>query len=73
MYTCTSPDGQTCNQIDHILLDRRWLSSVLDVRSFRLAVFETDLYLVIPNDRERLTVNQQATQKFDRKDLILES
>jgi len=34
-YTLTSPDSKTHNQIDHILIDRRWQSSVLDVRSFR--------------------------------------
>ena len=30
-YTRTSPDGKTHNQIDHVLIDRRWHSSVLDV------------------------------------------
>ena len=30
-YTSTSPDGKTDNQIDHVLIDRRWNSGVLDV------------------------------------------
>jgi len=31
-YTWTPPDGKIHNQIDHILIDRRWHSSILDVR-----------------------------------------
>jgi len=30
-YNWTSPDGNTHYQIDHILIDRRWQSSVLGV------------------------------------------
>jgi hypothetical protein len=30
-YTWTSPDRKTHNQIDHVLIDRRWHSSILDV------------------------------------------
>ena len=30
-YTRTSSDGKTQNQIDHILIDRRWHLSILDV------------------------------------------
>jgi endonuclease/exonuclease/phosphatase family metal-dependent hydrolase len=30
-YTWTSPDGKTQTQIDYVLIDRRWHSSILDV------------------------------------------
>jgi hypothetical protein len=30
-YTWTSPDGNTYNQIDHVLIHRRWHLNVLDV------------------------------------------
>jgi hypothetical protein len=30
-YTWTSPEGNTHNQIDHVLTDRRWQSNILDV------------------------------------------
>jgi len=34
-YTWTSSDGKTHEQIDHTLIDSRWHSGILDVRSFR--------------------------------------
>jgi len=64
-YTWTSPDGKTHNQIDHILIDRRWNSSVRDVQSFRGADCDIDLYLVVAKFRERLAVSKQAAQNFD--------
>jgi hypothetical protein len=36
-FIWTSPDGRTHNKIDHIVIDRRRHSSILDVRSFRAA------------------------------------
>jgi hypothetical protein len=57
--------GKPHNQMDDILIDWRWYSSFLDVRSFRGAVCDTDNYLVFAKFRERLAVNKQATQNFN--------
>jgi len=59
-YTWTSPDGKTHKQIDHILIDRRWHPSVLDVRRFRVANCDTDHYLLVAKVREILAVSKQA-------------
>jgi len=59
-YTWVSPDGRIHNQIDHILIDRRRHSSILDVRSFRGADCDTDHYLVVENLVERLAVNKKS-------------
>jgi len=66
-YTWTSSNGKTHNQIDHVLIDRRWHSSVLDVRSFRGDDCDTDHYLVIAKVTERLAVGKHAAQRFDRQ------
>jgi hypothetical protein len=41
-YTWTSPDSVTKNQIGHVLTEKRRHSNILDVRSFRGAVCDTD-------------------------------
>jgi hypothetical protein len=70
-YTWTSPDGNTHNQIEHVLIDRRWHSIILDVRSFRVADCDTDHYLVVAKVRERLPVIRKAAQKFNAERLNL--
>jgi endonuclease/exonuclease/phosphatase family metal-dependent hydrolase len=72
-YTWTSPAGKTHNQINYVLIDRRWHSSVLDVRSFRGADCGTDHYLVVAEVRERLAVSKQAAQKFDEEKFNIKS
>jgi len=64
-YTWTSPERRTHNKIDHILIDRRWHSSVLGVRSFMGSDCDTDHCLVVAKFRESLAVSKQAAQKFD--------
>jgi hypothetical protein len=59
-YTWTAPEGNTHNQIDHILIDRRRHSSILDVRSFRGADCDTTHYLIVAKVRERLAVSKRA-------------
>ena len=54
----TSPDGTTHNQIDHVLIDMRWHSSVLDVQSFKGADCDTDHYLMTAKVRKRLAVGK---------------
>jgi hypothetical protein len=73
-HTWTTPDGNTHNQIDHILIDRRRHSSVLDVLSFRAADCDTDHYLVMAKIRERIGVNKQVShtlhmERFNLKKL----
>jgi hypothetical protein len=64
-YTWTSPEGNTYNQTDHILIDRTRHSNILDVRSFRGSDCDTDHYLVVAKVRETLAVSKQAAQKMD--------
>jgi len=58
IYTWTSPDEKTRNQIDHMLRDRRWHSYMLDVRPFMRADCDTDQYLAVAKVREILAVNK---------------
>jgi hypothetical protein len=58
-HTLTSPDGVAHNQIDHVLIDSRRHSNVLDC--------DTDHYLVVAKLRERISVSKQARQNSDLK------
>jgi hypothetical protein len=64
-HTWTSPEGNTDNQIEHVLIDRRRHSSILDVLYFRGADCDTDRYLGVAKVRERLAVSKRAAQKID--------
>jgi hypothetical protein len=53
------------NQIDHILIDKRQHSSILDVRSLGGDDCDTDHYLVAAKIKERLAVSKQPVNKMD--------
>jgi hypothetical protein len=66
-YTWTSPVGNKHNQIDHVLIHRRWHSRTLDVRTFRGADCDTDHYLVVAKVRGRLAVSKRAAHSIDKE------
>ena len=65
--TWTSPDDKTTNQIDHILVNRKYRSSVMDTRAMRGANVGSDHYLVVAKMRVKLKANKKIvkTQRFD--------
>lgn len=63
--TWGSPDGETLNQIDHVLIQTRYRSTIHDLRSHRGADYDTDHYLVIAKLRSRL--KSQARLKQDKR------
>ena len=62
--TWTSPDKQTFNQIDHILVDRRHSASINDVRSLRGAEIGSDHYLVRAKVRVKIN-NLKLTKRSE--------
>jgi hypothetical protein len=65
--TWRSPNGQTFNQIDHLLIDARHVSNVMDVRTFRGANIHSDHYLLISKIRRRISNARKTYGSYARK------
>ncbi|XP_055390543.1 craniofacial development protein 2-like [Condylostylus longicornis] len=67
--TWLAPDGRTTNQIDHILIDTRHCSSVLDVRTYRGGNIDSDHFLVAARFRAQICnvrkLHTATTRKFN--------
>ncbi|GFY23699.1 craniofacial development protein 2 [Trichonephila clavipes] len=67
--TCRSPDRSTCNQIDHLLVDSRHKSDVLDARTYHGANLDSHHFLVMSRVRARISNFQKSRgkclEKFD--------
>ena len=65
--TWLSPDQRTRNQIDHVVIDGRHASSVMDVRAIRGANIDSDHYLVAAKVRTRLCAAKNIRSATQRK------
>ena len=54
-HTWRQPNGETCSQIDHVLVDGRHFSDVIDVRTFQEPHMDYDHYVVVTKIRPRLS------------------
>ena len=60
--TWKSPDQNTQNQIDHVLIDRRFFSDIINVRTLRSANVDSDHYLVEVRIRSKLSTVHMTKQ-----------
>ena len=64
LYTWTSPDGNTRNQIDYISIAHRWKTSLMNCRTYPGADCDTDHQLLVATLKVRLAKRQKDSTAF---------
>ena len=67
--TWVSPDGSTINQIDHILVNKKFRSAIQDVRSMRGADCNSDHFLVRTRMKIRLCTKVKKARRMRQFDV----
>ena len=65
--TCKAPGEDICNQIDHVLINKRRASMITDVRTLRGPNCDADHYLVRTGLRQRISRVKESTYRGSRK------
>ena len=67
LYTWTSPNGNTKNQIDYIMVRKRWRSSISNIKTYPGADCGSDHELLVAKMRVKLKAlkHQQTVTRFD--------
>lgn len=66
--TWKSPDGRTINQIDHVIINKKWRRSLLDVKVYRGADVSSDHYMLFAKIKLKLMAvdfNKQRRRVYD--------
>ncbi|GFN81369.1 endonuclease-reverse transcriptase [Plakobranchus ocellatus] len=71
LFTWTSPDGKTKNQIDYIMIEKRWASAIQDVTTKPKADCDTDHELLIAILKIKLKIKKTTVKpiRYDVKDI----
>ena len=71
IHLCTLkiPGRSGANQIDHVLMDARHASCILDVRSYRGANIDCDHYMVKARVRSRISMARTTANKVHKINL----
>lgn len=62
-----SPDGHTMNQIDHVLVDKRYATHVTDVRTKRGPNIDSDHFMVLTKIRAKIVHRKKKAKGIKNK------